>query len=129
MPIRVEVLENGRVLYYVVSDPWTVSDLLEAFASDRKHRDEFAKLHPGLKIHIMADIRQAKAIVPGILRAREAPSLKHPTAGEGIVIGATPAMKAISDVVQRLAHQDKASFFDTEEDALTFVRGVIAREG
>ena len=126
MPASFEAREDGHVVFINFSDPLTVGDLYTMFKQDKAHRDQFHQKHPDRKVHLVADSRELKAVPQGLLQARQSPSLNHPTSGQIAVIGARNLVRALTEAIFRLTRFDRAVFFDNEEDAMAYIRQVIA---
>jgi hypothetical protein len=123
MPVTQELIENGRILLVTFSDPWTAQEMVSLFPETRRFYD--AAKRP---IHMLIDTRQARAWTPHALRAREAPSLRHPMSGNAAVIGVDTVARAVGEMAFKLARFDRAAFFDTYEEGLAFLKARIADE-
>jgi hypothetical protein len=122
MPITYEIRENGYVIFYVMTDPWTVADLLNNFAAETVYRDQ-----AGHQVHTLVDLRLVHtAPTSGLIGVRnKVPSLVHPTAGQFVVIGANIFMHMVGQTIFNLLAFDKGKFVNTEEEAWTFLRSII----
>ena len=124
MPITAETRENGRVRYYVITDPWKTNDLIAEYPGDQAYRDSV-----DFTVHMLMNISQMKHIPPGLLAARkDAPALKHRRSGYLVMIGAGTFPRVMAETIFKLAHYERAVFVDTEEEAWAFIRKVIAEE-
>ena len=123
MPIKNELIENGHVLLSVYETPWGLEDLVGFNALAAKHYAQATH-----KIHLLIDARQMGTIPYGVLRSRAYSHFTHPRSGAIAVVGASTIARALAETVLRLAHFDRAKFFMTQEEALEYLRTVIARE-
>jgi hypothetical protein len=123
MPVTQVLIENGRILLVTFSDPWTAKEMLSLFPEARRLYDAAER-----PIHMLIDVRQARASTPSALRAREAPALRHPMGGDVAVVGAAPIIRAFGEMTFRLARFDRVAFFDAYEESLAFLRARIAGE-
>jgi hypothetical protein len=80
------------------------------------------------RVHTLC-IYDARQIPLGVLQLRHgAPSLVHPNSGHMIIVSSWAALRAIAGVVYKISHYERGRFFDTEQEALAFLRQVIASE-
>src|SRR5947207_7833780 len=126
MPVSLDILEDGRIIRVVFADPFKSGDMYPLFQQDKLHRDQYQQEHPGRKVHLMVDFRQVKSLAQGFLQARQSPSLSHPTSGSVAVIGANSMTRSVVEAILRVTHFDRTKFFNSEEEALTYLRKVIA---
>src|SRR5258708_605372 len=93
-------------------NPWQTSDLTSLYPRDIAHRNTV-----NFKVHTFMDVNQVRQIPPGILAVRRgAPAFSHRNSGQLIMVGALPFPKKTAELIFRLAHYDRAKFFDTEDD-------------
>ena len=124
MPIKLELRENDRVLYYEVTDPWNMNDLRTLYDENKAIRDQH-----NYTIHAIVNVIKARNIPQNLLNARTySPDAMHPRAGYIILVGAHSLLQMIAEVASRVMHSDKFRFFETEEEAWTFIRHVIDTE-
>lgn len=124
MPITAETRDDGHVRYFVITDPWQTSDLIAQYPADREYRDSV-----DFTVHMLMNISQMKHIPPGLLAARkDAPALSHRRSGYLVMIGAGTFPRVMAETIFKLAHYDRAVFFDTEEEGWAYIRKVIAEE-
>jgi hypothetical protein len=98
MPITQTLEAHGRILRIVLSDPWTVKEMLAAFKETERYLDAATK-----PLHLLVDMKSAVQTVPGAIRAREAPVLRHPMGGEVAIFGASLAGRILVEAVLKLA--------------------------
>lgn len=123
MPVAQELIENGRILLVTFTDPWAAREMLQLFPESRKYYDAAER-----PLHLLIDVSGARLSMPGALRAREAPALKHPMGGEVAVVGAQSVVRLIGEAVFKLARFERVYFFETYEEGLAFLRERIAEE-
>ncbi|MCE7948411.1 MAG: hypothetical protein DYG88_13390 [Chloroflexi bacterium CFX4] len=123
MPIVQVLEENGRILRVTFTDPWSAEEMLKEFESTKHYLEEATR-----PIHLLADMRAAKRTTPGALRAREAPMLHHPMGGQVAVFGMNAVGRTLAETVFRLIRFRRARFFDSEAEALAYLRGLIAAD-
>ena len=99
MPIQFETIEAGHIIHVIYTHPWTAEDMLPIFEQDQRYRDQVQKETPGRKIHLLVTFQNAKNVPPGALRARQSPSLHHPTSGNVAVVGTTTLLRTLADAV------------------------------
>ncbi len=81
MPVRLQIIEDGFVLHYTISDPWEVSELLTAYDEERAHRDSVAHV-----VHSINDLSGTRKIPRNWWSARQGPGLTHPRSGEMVFL-------------------------------------------
>jgi hypothetical protein len=124
MPVTMELRENGHVASYVFSEPWQTKDLTSLYANDIAHRDSVNFL-----VHTFMDVSAIKNIPIDIIRARQgAPAFTHQKSGQLVMIGAKMLARRSAEMIFRLAHYERAKFFDTEEQGWAYIRQVIETE-
>ena len=124
MPLTFEVRENGRLVCARITDPWTLAEL-ETFGRQEK----LVRDGSHVVIHSLVDVRGMHRIPPGFLNmARRMPVLNHPTRGHMVIIGASAFATALTETLIKITRAGKIKFFKTEEDAIEYIRKVIAEE-
>lgn len=123
MPITQVLEENGRILRVIFVDPWSAEEMLKEFEDTKHYLDKATR-----PIHLLADMRGANRTTPGAMRAREAPMLHHPMGGQVAVFGMNPVGRTLAETVFRLIRFRRARFFDSEAEALAYLRGLIATD-
>jgi len=123
MPASVELRENGRVLYYVFTEPWTLDDMR---AVTRKARPLYDAART--KVHVLFDARGMSSLPSGLLTARNNPDVRHPNSGHIAMVGASPLVHMIAETITRISRFNRIKFFQTEDEAWAYLRQVIADE-
>jgi hypothetical protein len=127
MPMTIDIIEDGRVVRLIVTDPWFGYEMPPLFKIDQAHRDQFHTAQPHKKIHLLVDM-QAKTLPLGVFQGRHTPSLSHPTAGQLVLVGANSLLQSMAEAAMRIAHLSSIKFFSTVGDALVHLRQVILEE-
>jgi hypothetical protein len=124
MPVESYPLDEGRIQYIAFIDPFTAEEMEENWAKNHEIR-----IHTSKKLHILLDLRQLrKPPPPGAIRGWRDSSVTHSNAGHIAMVGGNAITRFIANTVFRLAHFDRGHFFETYDDALAFLRMVIAQE-
>src|SRR5690349_1195029 len=124
MPATLELVENGHVINAVIAQPWQLQDVLEAYETETKWRDQAA-----WKLHTLLDIRRAPPSPKGVLSlARQSPSLIHPRRGAVAVVGGSAFGRTIVEMACRIAGFNHVRFFASPDDAWKYLRQVLAEE-
>lgn len=123
MPASVELTENGHVLHYVFTDPWTLEDMVVVTRQGKLHYDQSAH-----KIHVLLDVTQARRVPPCVLTARSNPDLTHSNSGHIVIVGASGVVKAMGDLIVKVIGTKKVSFHEDETEAWASLRAIIAEE-
>ena len=124
MPVSMELRENGRVVFIVLSDPWNTGDLRSLL---RQISDYLRDIYP--QAHMLVDLTRAKVIPTDALQQifEDLRAFK-PDSGEVILVGATRAMQLLGELVFRLFHLGSIRFLDTQEAAWALLKEFIAGE-
>lgn len=123
MPAERTMMENGRVAFYQLADPWTADEIVDIT------RDDKALLaHSPVKIHVLVDLTESRRISEGVLRLRNLPAVGHKMTGCIIVVGAPSAMKTIGAAFSVLSGNKEITYVDTVEEAWALIHEKIAEE-
>ncbi len=124
MPVTMELIENGRCFRYVFSDPWRMSDFTATFDEARAILDASPYLVHGV-VNLLATAKDPM----GVLNIRKHPSFSgHPNSGYTVFCHATLLARRVTETALRLSQFKRLKFFNTEEEGLAFVRGLMAEE-
>ena len=124
MPVTAELREQGHVWYYVITDPWETSDLISFYKQDFAHRETVNHT-----VHLVMNVSAMHSVPINLLRARNnAPAWSHRTSGQLVMVGAHSFAKSIAEMIFKLAHYEKAKFFNSEAEGWDYIRAVIAEE-
>lgn len=123
MPVTTELRENGRVLYLVYEDPWTIADVA---VIDRQFIDILHQAtHP---IHALLNVQQIHEFPSGIFTARIEMILTHPMSGHLAIIGTSNLVRVFGQTMMRLRGFSRARFFNHEEDGWHYLQQIVAEE-
>lgn len=122
MPVLLDVLDGGHIHRYTYIDPWTIEEYNSMEEEDLTLREAANHL-----IHSLA-IARMRTVPPGALRTRNSPALNHRTAGHIAVVGISRIAQAFAGTVFKMTHFEKVTFYETEEEALTYLRELIKSE-
>ncbi len=123
MPASIELCEDGRILHYVFTGPWTLDDMVVVTPQGKAYYDQSSH-----KIHVLLDVTQARRVPPGVLTARNNPDLTHPNSGHIVVVGASGVVKAMGDLIVKAIGTRKVSFHENVDAAWAYLRSLIAEE-
>jgi hypothetical protein len=124
MPIQMALVENGRVLYYVITDLWTVSELMAVYEQNAAIRDRSTQT-----IHTLVNLTDARHLPHGTLQARNySPDASHRTAGFILLVGAHSYLRTILALALQLLRRDRFKFVNTEEEAWAIMRDILRDE-
>lgn len=124
MSIQLEPRENGHVLYYTFTDPWSAAEIGPRTMEAARYCGEAR-----FKVHSIFDLRASKNIPTGVINARrDIAVLNHPNAGYTAIVGATRLARSVADILKNLIRFDRMLFFDSADEAWTFIRQAITSE-
>jgi hypothetical protein len=122
MPVDFSILDDGTIVRYVLSEPWSYEEYAPAESQDIAHRDSVEHT-----VHNLT-IARVRSVPLGLLQTRNAPTFTHRTAGHLAIVGPHKIVQLFAQTIIRLANYDRARFFETEEEALTYLRELILKE-
>ena len=123
MAVTMDLCENGHILYFTITDPWTLNNLTTYFPEEQRCRD-----HASYKIHSLFNVLSTKTVPPLLLTARNSPSLIHANHGHLVVVGAVPIIHTVAEIAFKLTGFTQGRFLSTEEEGWAFLRQIIADE-
>lgn len=124
MPTKMELIEDGHIIESALIAPWTLEDLFAAWKQEAAIRDASS-----IRVHSILDVSRARPAPRGLVtQLRNSPSFSHRTKGVIIIIGSSIFTRALMDIVMKVTKHDDIRFMSSREDALTYLRGVIATE-
>ncbi|MCS6871451.1 MAG: hypothetical protein NZ571_08330 [Anaerolineae bacterium] len=123
MPVTQVLEADGRILRLTLADPWSVEEMIAAFKESERYLNAATK-----PIHLLADLTRTARPPQGVMRAREAPNLRHPMGGEIAIFGVNLTGRIMAETVLRLARFKRAHFFESEAEALAYLNNLIAQE-
>lgn len=121
MPVDLEMKEDGYLLCYKIADPWSVNELLTAYAKEQELRDSTPHT-----VHSLSDFTKARRVPKNWLSARSGPGLKHPRSGEMVMFGLDPAMRVLLDAILKISRFRRLRIFKTEGEAMEYAKQLVA---
>ena len=124
MPIETDLRENGQVIYFKITEPWTMEEVFAGFAQTQAMRDKIYAEDPQRRVHSLIDLTEVKIAPPGALRTRRAPGMTHVNRGEYVVAVTFPFAREIMVMVFKVMHVD-GKLFDTLDQAWAYLRPLL----
>jgi hypothetical protein len=124
MPVSMDLRENGRVVFIVLTDPWNTGDVKSLLRQITVYLRDTCP-----QAHMLVDLTHARVIPPDVLQQifEDLRSFK-PERGEVILVGATRGMQLLGELVFRLFHLGSIRFYDSQAAAWTFLGEIIEGE-
>ncbi len=125
MPINLELIDNGHILWFQVTGAWKTDEIRPAKEKTR-HIFQQAQ-HP---IHALLDLRSAKVNMALITASQQVLGGEPlPNTGQIAVVGVPGWMRVLVEQLLRVTNNtDPITFFNSFEDAKTFLRGYISSD-
>lgn len=124
MPTRMELIEDGYIIDSALIAPWTLEDLFAAWEHETELRDSGTH-----RIHSILDVTHARPSPKGMTsHLRKSPAWTHRTKGIIVIIGGSLFTRALMDIAMRFTSFKDLRFMDSHEQALDYLRTVIAQE-
>src|SRR5258708_22245424 len=117
MPVNMEMIENGRVIRYVISAPWRIVDFTATFPEAKTILD--AALYP---VHGVVNLYAAAKDPMGVLNVRKHPSFSHVNGGYTSLFHASLLPRRITENTPRIARFYRYMFFYTEHESTAFLQ-------
>ncbi|HRE47446.1 MAG TPA: hypothetical protein PLD47_06950 [Aggregatilineales bacterium] len=124
MPVSIRLIEDGWIIHQICADPWDMHEFAETFPAAKGMLD--AADHP---VHFIVNLEGTIREPRGVLRFRQHPGFTHPRTGFVVFVEANQLTRSIVQMGLRLIRFNRAKFFPTEAEALTFCRHMIAPHG
>jgi hypothetical protein len=124
MPIYVELCDDGQVIHFKLSDPFTMEELFKGFGQSMAFRDSVAQVDPNRRVHLLLDLMDTRQAPPGILQSRQMPALTHTVRGEIVVAVEHAYPRSIAETILRVMRAD-GHFFNTLESAWNYIHKLI----
>lgn len=121
MGAKLELRENGQVIYFLYEEPWSIDDIKRVNDEAVVYLDQAVK-----DMHILINVEQIRQVPSGIMRARNVPTMTHPRCAHILICGASMIVRALSETIFKVARYQKAKFFNTEEEAMNFLHDIIS---
>jgi hypothetical protein len=123
MPYSANMIEDGHILLYDVSDPLSMDEFVSDYARLTAIYDASA-----CRIHSLGNLTTLRQIPAGFLKIRHSPGAFHVKAGFVALFGASWFVRNMIEIAQRLIQFDRIRFFPTEDDALNYLHSLIEQE-
>jgi hypothetical protein len=123
MPSTMEMREDGHVLFIRITDPWSVEEFAnQSYGPTQAYYDKAEHL-----VHTIICL-DAKKTPDHLLKGRRgAPALSHPNAGQLVIVGASPLLRSLIEVMYKLSGFTRGEFFANEDEAWRYLRQIIAQ--
>lgn len=122
MGITVKLIEEERIVFVEVIDPWTHEDLEESFRRDTAYREVFSQTHPDEKLHFVVDVTHGTFGVRDAGVGRKNPSFYHPTRGTVVAIGVGDLAQKLVQMVMNVLQLKRYHFVASFDEAVKVVR-------
>jgi hypothetical protein len=116
-----ELREQDRIIYFLYEEPWSVDDIKRVNDEAILFLDKATE-----DMHILINVERIRHIPSGILRARNVPTMSHPRCAHIVICGASTFVRSLSETIFKVTRYEKAKFFNTEAEAMKFLREAIA---
>ena len=124
MTIVMELRENNKVIYYHVTPPTTLREVVQTYPKNEALRDQYQHT-----IHTILDLSDVRLLPTDILAVRHSsPSLRHPRSGMVFVVTTNAFIVGIAEILSRLANTNRIRVVRTVDEAWIAVREVIKNE-
>jgi hypothetical protein len=123
MPIHKELRADGRILYLVFTDEWSIRDVIDSHAIDREAMDRATH-----KIHTVLHMKSQKVPEGLFSMWHSSPTLHHPNSGHLFIINAPPVIRAMAEDMFALSGYKNAHFFENEADTWALLDQLMVEE-
>src|SRR6267143_374346 len=99
MPIKLELIEDGHILWFQIDGAWTSAEI-----ADAKEKTQRVFRDAQHTIHALVDLRRAKVNVPLLMASRQVIGGELlPNAGQIEVIGVSSLLRMVAEPILRMA--------------------------
>src|SRR5258708_4975429 len=125
MPIKIELLRDGRVILQTYTDPL---DMMELIQNVKKLQTEVLD-HATRRVHTLTDATGVTRL-PSNLLSGGAASIKnvHPMGGEIVIVTSNNFINTMSNLFKRVVPKYKISVFTTLEAGWAEIDRILAQE-
>jgi hypothetical protein len=118
MPIDLELIENGHVLWFQIEAAWKPEDILPA---KEKTRHIFQRARH--TVHALVDLRRAQVNVPLLMASQQVIGGEPlPNTGQIAIVGVPKMFRIVAEPILRATgNAEPITFFDTIEEAKTYL--------
>jgi hypothetical protein len=121
MPVDVKLDQTNRYLVYTLTDPFSMDELMAAYKQEKSLRDSIP-----YTLHSIVDMSQVKNIPPSWLTAKAGPGLTHPRSGMMLLVGLSPGIKVLMNIILQVMRFTRVKSFDTYAEANAYMQTLIA---
>jgi hypothetical protein len=122
MPATMEIREDGHVIFFRFTSPFTTQELMDVMSKDGEYRITVPHTVHAL---VRAELTE---MPPMALRGRQSPSLNSANSGYFVIVGASTMVRLFAGIVIKMTRKNEVRFFDTEEEGWEFLRQMLAEE-
>ncbi|MCC7447757.1 MAG: hypothetical protein IT324_10085 [Anaerolineae bacterium] len=125
MPIHLEMIENGHILWFHIEGAWKPAEIPVA---KEKTRQFFQQAHH--PVHALVDLRHASVNLPLLTASQQVIGGDPlPNAGQIAIVGVPRLLRMMAEPILRVAaHDDPITFFDTIEQGKAYLRRFISHD-
>ena len=124
MPINLELIENGHILWFQIAGAWKTEEILPAKEKTRRIFQEAPHT-----VHALADLSKATINMSLLLASQQVIGGEPlPNTGQIAVVGVSWMLRMVAEPVLRAASRDPISFFDTTDQAKSYLRKYIPKQ-
>src|ERR1044071_6953713 len=123
MPVTLQLEENGRIMFWHLTDPWTMPELVAHYKQSQDIFNNATHV-----VHVLVDLHEARNVPSGVLKARYNADWSHPRSGYTVVIGSNLLIKRTLELLFRITRFNRLKFFDDEAAARAYLNEVIAAD-
>lgn len=125
MPINLELIEDGHILWFQVDEPWNADDIPPAKEKSRRIFQQAQHT-----VHSLVDLRRAKVNLPLLTAAQQVIGGEpFPNSGQIAIVGVSGMMQLIiRPALMVTGNADTLRFFKTFEEAKAHLRRQISQK-
>jgi hypothetical protein len=124
MPINLELIEDGHILWFQIEGVWRSEEILPAKEKTRR----IFKQAPHT-VHALVDLRRATVNMSLLMASQQVIGGEPlPNAGQIAIVGVSRLMQMLTEPILRAASNDPISFFDSPEEARSYLRRYIRKK-
>ncbi len=126
MPIKLELIEEGHILWFQIDGTWTSTEI-----ADAKEKTQRVYREAQHTIHALVDLRHAQVNVPLLMASRQVIGGELlPNAGQIAIIGVSRMLRMVAEPILRMADSTgSVIFFGTIEEAKAYLKQLIMQGG
>jgi hypothetical protein len=124
MPVAFDLREDGHIIYFKISEPWTMEEVFAGFAETAAIRNKLYAEDPLRHVHSLIDLTEVNNPPPGALRSRQSPGFTHANRGKSVAAVTNSLARELMSAIFRLTHVD-GKLVDTLDEAWAYLRAII----